>query len=683
MTREWGPRNAGCAIPPFLPFLHSSIPPLLHSSTPPFFFLCLFSLLAIVWTWPLAVHLGSRIPHDPGDPILTTWILWWDAQKLPFTSGWWDPPFLYPLRGGLALSEHLAGISVIATPLQRAGASPLFAYNVCLLLSYSLSGFFAFLLTRRLTGSSFAGICGGVAYGFAPYRAGQLAHLQVLTSQWLPLMLLTLHDFVAAPGRRALALFGLAWLLQALSNGYYLLFFPVVIALWLTWFVDWRKNARHGLAIVLVWIASSLPLLPVLWKYHVVQTALDLSRPLSDMQQFSAAPVSLLNPPPLLAFWRSVPVRTDEDFLFPGVTAVTLVAIALIAVARRPGVRAAFRERAPLIFYAVAAVLMYALSFGPAVPRTGAAALTHPYTLLTFLPGYGGLRAPARFAMAGTLCLSVALALAVRVLRPSAKQARVAFGAIVIAGLFIDGWTGPMPLALPPGRVLLPEVSHAVVMELPVDDGVVNTAAMYRQMFHRRPLINGYTGYTPPHYAILSIALRREDPSAIDELARGRPLVIVVSDQRDPNHEWRRFVERLPGIERHSTGSGGQIYVYPAQPVAPAPPAGTPIASATTRLAGEQVEMDLGATHTLRTIEFPVRWHFGELAPRVAVEVSADGRGWSTAWENWTGGVALAAALEDPRLVPVRLMLADVSARYVRVHPAPRWLAQEVKVAGP
>ena len=28
----------------------------------------------------------SRIPHDPGDPVLNIWILWWNAQAMPFTA---------------------------------------------------------------------------------------------------------------------------------------------------------------------------------------------------------------------------------------------------------------------------------------------------------------------------------------------------------------------------------------------------------------------------------------------------------------------------------------------------------------------------------------------------------------------------------------------------------------------
>ena len=153
---------------------------------------------------------------------------------------------MWPVPGSMALSEHLLGLSIVATPLQLLGAGPITAYNVCLLLTYALSGFFAYLLGKRLTGSTFAGICAGIAFGFSPYRASQLAHIQVLSSQWMPLALLGLHAYLDTGARRWLVVFGLAWLLQALSNGYFLLFFPVLIGAWLLWFVDWRRAPRRG-----------------------------------------------------------------------------------------------------------------------------------------------------------------------------------------------------------------------------------------------------------------------------------------------------------------------------------------------------------------------------------------------------------------------------------------------------
>lgn len=643
----------------------------------------LFQILALAWTWPLPLHAGTRIAHDPGDPVLNTWILWWNAHAVPFTAAWWNPPFLYPLRGALALSEHLAGLGLISTPVQIAGGGPLLAYNVALVLSGSLSGFFAFLLVRRISGSGAAALFAGVAYGFAPYRAGQLAHLQVLSSEWLPLALLGLHEYLDSGRRRGLAVFAGAWIVQSLSNGYYLLFFPVLLALWLAWFVDWRNRPRRGAVIVIAWLAASLSLAPILWKYHVVQGALGLSRTLEDMRRFSATPLSLLRASPLLAFWPSMPGRTEEDYLFPGITVVLAIIISLVIVLRQR-TRSGSPDRSPLLFYCMAAVVMYALALGPAPARAGITALLHPYSLLASLPGYEGLRTPARFAMFGVLCLSTAGGLALRIILARLGRGRAA--ALTVAafiGLFADCWMKPMPLAGPPGRLLLPELPFSAVLELPADDAAVNVAAMYRAMFHRRPLINGYTGYAPPHYSILSTGLRRGDPSVVFELARGRPLVLVVSDRSGSSQEWKRYVEELPGVERHGAGSGGLVYVLPAQPATRVPPPGPSLQTVITQTAPERIEVDLGTERTARAVAFPLRWHYPELGERMAVEASPDRSSWSTVWEDWTGGPALAAALADPVRVPVHLVLPDVKTRYLRIHPAPRWLARELTVEGP
>lgn len=197
-----------------------------------------------MWTWPVAARIGTRVAFDPGDPFLNTWILWWNAQAVPFTEAWWNAPIFYPMPGALALSEHLAGIGLFTTPLFRLGAGPVLAYNVAFLLSFALSGFFTCLLVHRLTGSMAAGVCAGVAFGLAPFRAAQLSHLQVLTAQWLPLQLLALHAYLEHRRRRWLGVFAIAWVLQGLSNGYYLLFAPVLIGAWIGWFVVAPRGGR-------------------------------------------------------------------------------------------------------------------------------------------------------------------------------------------------------------------------------------------------------------------------------------------------------------------------------------------------------------------------------------------------------------------------------------------------------
>jgi hypothetical protein len=656
-----------------------------------------FVVLAVAWTWPTAAHLSSRIPHDPGDPILNTWILWWNAHAVPFTREWWNPPIFFPVHGALALSEHLAGIAPIATPLQLAGASPLAAYNVALILSFALSGFFAFLLVLRLTGSRLAAACGGLAFGFGPYRGGQLAHLQVLTSQWMPLILLGLHTFVAPrrtrgqildrekernsrsdPRRAAgwLGVFGAAWLVQALSNGYYLLFLPVLIALWIAWFVDWRREPRTGAAILAAWAIASLPLVPMLLEYRTVHRAMVLTRPQDEIRHFSATASSFVQASPMVRLRPGDTPKSDEDYLYPGVTVPALIAAGAVAMLLR-------RSRQPVFaFYAAAAGVMWLLAFGPAAPDEGLRAVLRPYTLLSHLPGFEGLRVPARFAMLATLAAAIAAGLAAAFLAPQRRSRRAAFGAVVLAGLAADGWLRPMPLFPPPPRIQLPGVANAAIVELPLDEPSVAVSAMYRAMQHRQPLVSGYSGHIPPHYAIMSASLRRGDASPLVFLARGRPLVLVVDDRHDPAGEFRRLVRGLPGVERRETSGAGEVYV-----LAPAPPRRETQPGARLPVTLEEdadgPRIDLGEPRVIRTIEFPLTHRYLTLPTRMRVTVSTDGASWTTVWEDWTGGPAMEAALRDGREAPVRITVADVNARYLRCTPAPNWLWREIRLFGP
>jgi hypothetical protein len=639
-----------------------------------------FLVLAIFWTWPVASHLTSRVAHDAGDPLLNVWILWWNAHALPLTDAWWNAPMMWPMPGAMALSEHLLGLSVVATPLQLFGAAPVAAYNVCLVLTYALSGFFGFLLVQRLTGSVAAGVCAGLAFGFSPYRAGQLAHIQVLSAQWMPLALLGMHAYLSSGRTRWLALFAVAWLVQALSNGYYLLFFPVLITLWLLWFVDWRRQPRRGVALAGAFAIASAALLPILLRYHEIHARFGLRRAVSDIRQFSATPSSFLQPPPLLQFWRDGAAANNELYLFPGVV-VVVVALAGVILQLRQGDRAA--PQASSVFYLVAAMAMAALALGPG-GEGESASLARPYSWLLLIPGYDGIRAPSRFMAIASLCLAIAAGFGVAQLESVIRRARVRVAAVtlVIAALLADGLTAAVPVVVPPGRIAVPYSGPPpAVLELPLDDIDATIAAMYRSIFHELPLVNGYSGHVPAHYSILTLALARGDTSVLTPLAERRPLAIVVNDLRDPGREYRRMVESVPGIQFLGVGTGGSMFLLPAQMPPRRPP--DAIVPGTARSAGRQVlELDLGAPRHLSSLEFALRHRYPDLAPRIRVQTSVDGRTWDEVWLGWTGGLALAGALTDPGLVPVRIPLPGTSARYVRVYPASDWMLSELTARG-
>ena len=77
-----------------------------------------------------------------------------------------------------------------------------------------------------------AAFVAGLIYAFLPYRVAQIAHIQSLSSQWMPLALYGLRRFIVSGqnGVRWLAA-SAALLMQNWSCGYYLIFFAPFVPL--------------------------------------------------------------------------------------------------------------------------------------------------------------------------------------------------------------------------------------------------------------------------------------------------------------------------------------------------------------------------------------------------------------------------------------------------------------------
>jgi hypothetical protein len=145
--------------------------------------------LTTALTWPLVRHAGTRVANDLGDPLLNMWLMAWNARVMPLTGPWWNATQFFPATGAIAFSEHLLGLSPITTPILLASNNPVLAYNAAFFLSFLLSAVAGHALGWSLTRRHDAALVAGVAFGFAPYRAAQLGHIQVLSTYWMPLAL--------------------------------------------------------------------------------------------------------------------------------------------------------------------------------------------------------------------------------------------------------------------------------------------------------------------------------------------------------------------------------------------------------------------------------------------------------------------------------------------------------------
>ena len=63
------------------------------------------TVAALVATYPLVLHLGDALPSDLGDPLLNTWILAWDADRIRHgLHGLWNTPMFFPYDNTVAYS---------------------------------------------------------------------------------------------------------------------------------------------------------------------------------------------------------------------------------------------------------------------------------------------------------------------------------------------------------------------------------------------------------------------------------------------------------------------------------------------------------------------------------------------------------------------------------------------------
>ena len=237
---------------------------------------------------------------------------------------------------------------------------------------------------------------------------------------------------------------------------------------------------------------------------------------------------------------------------------------------------------------------------------------------------------------------------------------------------------------------------------------------MYRQMSHHRPLVNGYSGYFPPHYAALRFGLMLRDHDVLSQLAARGVTDIIVDRESDPDGHWDRYVASHPHAALICTEGKQSLYrVTPAESAGAAAAGGTPLAIAvirpnvneaavtsmidrdrTTRWeSGPQsdrtaIEIDLGGVHTVHGIDLFLGPFVEDFPRGLIIEASEDGKAWSEVWRGGSAGLAFVGAFEAPRDVPLRYRFAPTPARLLRMKLTKNddtyyWSIAEMRVVGP
>jgi hypothetical protein len=525
-------------------------------------------VLAILTSWPLILHMPSRIAPDLGDPVRTAWqVAYVGHAMLHDPLHLFDANVFYPHPLSLAFSDSLLGYGP-AGFFGSGTVAALVRYNLLFLWAWSLCFFGAYLLARELGLGRLAGGAAGIAFAYAPYRVTEAGHLHVISSGGIALALfLLLRGYRRGSARLVTA----GWLVSAwqVSLGFtlglqysYLIAILALLAL-AYWWRAGRPALPQRLVIVtcvgmaifgVVAIYQARPYLKVASEYPTAK------RTLKEVKTYSSGPAALVSASSENRIWGPVTsaARADvhsknEDVFFPG---LAIFALALIGLATGLYTR---RLRAGL---AVGIVACSVLAMGLGLTGAG-----YPYRLLyDYAPGWDGVRVPGRVFTTATLFYALLAGAGAQWLmgwigrwgaRRSLRGLPALLGVVLLVGLLGEG-AGHLnhPVVPQPDRAEtgLP----GPLLDLPTD-GAADRVWQYFSTngFYKIPV--GNSTFDIPAVDDLRGGMSGFPDKASIEKLRYYKIRTVVLHLRMP---------KLPGIVGYALAEPPNVYAAAAKPVA-------------------------------------------------------------------------------------------------------------------
>lgn len=511
--------------------------------------LLLYLLLTLVLTWPMAAQATTAIPGDSFDGWQNAWNLWWMRAAVVERAQW---PFftdlLYYPTGVSLLFHTLNPLNgLVSMPVQMT-FGVLAAYNFVVALSFTLSGYGAFLLAawvlrprarrREVPGNVrfWAALLAGAIFAFAPVHMAQLlGHMQVFAYQWIPfaaLYMLRALDRSERGGAwpREALLAGLFVTLAALCDWYfalYLMLFGLIALAWQIVRTLYRARSVRAIgqpiaAMVVVGATAALLLAPLIVPMAREALRADyMVRPVRDLYLYSVSAVDFVIPS------RMHPLLQGAGAALPGsqVAPISERTVAVGWVTLALAIAALLTARRRALPWLLAALAFGLLALGPR-PTLGNITLEQipdspvltgwaPYSVAnTLVPFMRISRSVSRFAIMVQLCLSVAAATGFAGLLARRPRWTSAAGVVALVLLLAEFWTAPYAMSPP------------------------DTPGFYRELARTAP--------DPARPALLNLPMNYDRPGYLwYQTVHGRPLTVAYISRDDP----RTLTERVPLLQ--------------------------------------------------------------------------------------------------------------------------------------
>ncbi|MCL4373721.1 hypothetical protein M1367_02490 [Candidatus Marsarchaeota archaeon] len=479
-----------------------------------------YLLITLAFFWPIMVGKSTGIG---GDTAQSMWELWWVPFSL-FTlhaQPYFTLFVYFPVGANLATQTLAPLAGIFFAPLQALGLPA--ELNIFIVVSFALSGLFAYMLAFHFTHSKLGSLAAGFIYTFAPMHIAQsYSHLQWISIGFIPLFLLFMVKLAEEKKPSYAAYAGISFVLLTFMGDIeqgiiaaLVAFLAVVYVLAVSRKLILNKKVIVG-AVVLVATVAILgsPFFLYILKFVA-------SPAFAQTQLQSSLNYNVLYSPDLLSFFVPGPM----NMLFSGLTSnvyyifaadptertaylgYTVIVLALLGI---------FYDRKNKlkntgIFIFLAAVLLL-LSYGPYLQVNGVVTkLPGLYLAYHYIPLINSLREPGRFDMVAMLFVAVLAAFGFRGVEQRLKSRSSAYAAfaVVVILLLIEYNAIPMgSLAAKYGIAYIPKAYTEIgnitgnfsVLVLPALPNLTSAAPnyypgleLYYQTAMKKPLVGGYT----------------------------------------------------------------------------------------------------------------------------------------------------------------------------------------------
>lgn len=529
-----------------------------------FFLILIYFGITCIITFPLIFHLSSYSIEDDADSYLMQWALARNVQKLSSDPlNFFEANYFYPHKNTLAYTEHQLGNSILAFPIIKIFNNPLLALNILVILSYVLSGWGTYLLVFRLTKNHYAGFLAGIIFAFNPFRAIHISQLHVISTQYLPFILLYLEKIFESSRLKYYFLFSLFLIFQFITSLHLFIFISAAVVIFIA--LKYLLNRKQFSPKLIIYFFISFLIvflinLPLLIPYFQLKDVAG-----SDVYMTSYYTPSLsdyLKITPLIHKFLGYPKESDRIF-YPGIIVLIFLLLSIFWIFKRKSKTKDLIKKRALI-YLIILISVFLLSFGPYIRFTPqAGSVPGPYLVLEeLIPGESNIRAVGRFMIIGILAIAVLVGYGMTQFFdfPKGKKIYLVVFSIAILGeyLFVPPFS-PLKLVariedeskVAVSQWIAQQAGNFAILEIPLGKSNLTEARyMYYSTYHWKDRINGFSGYYPQEYLDLKRVIT-EFPSAKSLMTIGKynpKYVIVHFDEIEPPFR-RIYPKDLKGID--------------------------------------------------------------------------------------------------------------------------------------